>query len=117
MLSLLLPFGMISIFSLSSSHDDAVTDDNFDCVLGLSDSILSSSSKNGGFLLGVAFPVFLSSSLYWRYAVTRVWRRVLPQGAQNHNSILEDTGSQIIRICMEINLKIDKTVKMYKNCY
>ena len=29
------------------------------------------------FLLGVAFPVFLSSSLYWRYAVTIVWRRVL----------------------------------------
>ena len=82
LLLLLLPFGMISIFSLSSSHDDAVTIvvelmTTFGCVLGLSDSILSSSSKNGGFLLGVAFPVFLSSSLYWRYAVTRVWRRVL----------------------------------------
>ena len=82
LLLLLLPFGMISIFSLSSSHDNAVTIfvelmTTFGCVLGLSDSILSSSSKNGGFLLGVAFPVFLSSSLYWRYAVTRVWRQVL----------------------------------------
>ena len=27
------------------------------------------------------------------------------------------TGSQFIRICMEIYLKIDKTVKMYKNSY
>ena len=46
-LLLLLPFGMISIFSLSSSHDDAVTIvvelmTTFGCVLGLSDSILSS---------------------------------------------------------------------------
>ena len=68
---------MISIFLLSSSHDDAVTIvvklmTTFSCVLGLSGSILSSSSKNG-----VAFPVFLSSSLYWRYAVIRVWGRVL----------------------------------------
>ena len=66
----------------SSSHDDAATIfaeliTTFGCVLGLSDSILSSSSKNGGFLLGAAFPVFLSSSLDWRYAVTRVWRWVL----------------------------------------
>ena len=81
LLLLLLPFGMISIFSLSSSHD-AVTNvvelmTTFGCVLGSSDSILSSSSKNGGFLLGVASPILLSSSLYWRYAVTRVWRRVL----------------------------------------
>ena len=38
----------------------------------------------------------------------------IPQGAQNHNS---RTGSQIIRICMEIYLKIDKMVKMYKNSY
>ena len=57
------PFGMISIFSLSSSHDDAVTIvvelmTTFGCVLGLSDNILSSSSKNGVFLLCVAFPVF-----------------------------------------------------------
>ena len=29
----------------------------------------------------------------------------------------QHTGSQIIRICMEIYLKIDKTVKMYKNSY
>jgi len=59
LLLLLLPF----LFSLSSPHDDAVTIvvelmTIFDCVLGLSDSILSSSSKNGGFLLGVAFAVF-----------------------------------------------------------
>ena len=27
------------------------------------------------------------------------------------------TGSQIIRICIEIYLKIDKTVKMYENSY
>ena len=58
---LLLPFGMISIFSLSSSHDDAVTIvvelmTTFGCVLGLSDSILSSSSKNGGFCLVWRFP-------------------------------------------------------------
>ena len=82
LLLLLLPFGMISIFSFSSSHDNTVTIfvelmTTFSCVLGLSDTILSSSSKNGGFLLGVAFPVFLSSSLYWRYAVTKVWRRDL----------------------------------------
>ena len=63
------------MLSPSSSHDDAAT--TFGCVLGLSDSILSSSSKNGGFLQGVAFPVFLSSSLDWWYAVTRVWRQVL----------------------------------------
>ena len=66
----------------SSSHDDATIIfaelmTTFGCVLRLSDSILSSSLKNGGFLLGVAFPVFLSSSLDWRYAVTRVWKRVL----------------------------------------
>ena len=36
------------------------------------------------------------------------------EGAQNHNSRI---GSQIIRICMEIYLKIDKMVKMYKNSY
>ena len=29
----------------------------------------------------------------------------------------QHSGSQIIRICMEIYLKIDKTVKMYKNSY
>ena len=29
----------------------------------------------------------------------------------------QHTGSQIIRICMGIYLKIDKTVKMYKNSY
>ena len=29
----------------------------------------------------------------------------------------QHTGSQIIRICMEIYLKINKTVKMYKNSY
>ena len=29
----------------------------------------------------------------------------------------QHTGSQIIRICMEIYLKIDKMVKMYKNSY
>ena len=29
----------------------------------------------------------------------------------------QHTGSQIIRICMEIYLKIDKTVKLYKNSY
>ena len=45
---------MISIFSLSFSQDDAVTIvvelmTTFGCVLGLSDSILSSLSKNGGF--------------------------------------------------------------------
>ena len=55
---------MISIFSLSSSHDDAVTIvvelmTIFYCVLGLSDSFLCSSSKNVGFLLGVAFPILL----------------------------------------------------------
>ena len=55
---------MISIFSLSSSHDEVVTIvvelmTIFDCVLGLSDSILCSSSKNVGFLLGVAFPILL----------------------------------------------------------
>ena len=60
-LLLLLPFGMISIFSLSSSHDDAVTIvvelmTTFGCVLGLSDSILSSSSKNGVFCLVWRFP-------------------------------------------------------------
>ena len=66
------------ILSLSSSHGDVVEMMTiFDCVLGLSDSIRSISSKNGVFfLLVVAFHVFLSSSLYWRYAVTRV-RRVL----------------------------------------
>ena len=50
----LLPLEMISIFSLSSSHDDAVAIvvelmTIFDCVLGLSDSILCSSSKKVGF--------------------------------------------------------------------
>ena len=39
---------------------------------------------------------------------------VKAQGTQNHDSC---TGSQIIRICMEIYLKIDKMVKMYKNSY
>ena len=29
----------------------------------------------------------------------------------------QHSGSQIIRICMEIYLKIDKAVKMYKNSY
>ena len=29
----------------------------------------------------------------------------------------QPTGSQIIRICMEIYLKIDKMVEMYKNSY
>ena len=29
----------------------------------------------------------------------------------------QHSGSQIIRICMEIYLKLDKTVKMYKNSY
>ena len=37
-----------------------------------------------------------------------------PQGAQNHNSRI---GGQIMRICVEIYLKIDKMVKMYKNSY
>ena len=39
---------------------------------------------------------------------------VQSQGTQNHNS---RAGSQIIRICMEIYIKIDKMVKMYKNSY
>ena len=51
--------------------------------------------------------------------LSRIWiikqiEDVEPQGTQNHNS---RTGSQIIRICMEIYLKIDKMVKMYKNSY
>ena len=37
-----------------------------------------------------------------------------PQGTQNHNS---RTGSQIMRICVEIYLKIDKMVKMYKSSH
>ena len=40
--------------------------------------------------------------------------QVISQGAQNHSS---DTGSQIIGICVEIYLKIDKMVKMYKSSY
>ena len=49
----------------------------FGWVFGILESIFSSSSKNGGFLLGVAFLVFFSSSLYRRYTFTRVRRRVL----------------------------------------
>ena len=40
--------------------------------------------------------------------------QVISQGAKNHNS---RTGSQIIGTCMEIYLKIDKMVKMYKISY
>ena len=29
----------------------------------------------------------------------------------------QPTGGQVIRICIEIYLKIDKMVKMYKNSY
>ena len=68
LLSLLPP----PIFSLSSQDDAGTTVveliTTFGCVLGLPESIFSSSLKNGGFLLGVAFPVFLSSSLYRRHA-------------------------------------------------
>ena len=40
--------------------------------------------------------------------------QVISQGAQNHSS---RAGSQIIGICVEIYLKTDKMVKMYKNSY
>ena len=37
--------------------------------------------------------------------------------AQGTQKSQQPTGSQIIRICVEIYLKIDKMIKMYKNSY
>ena len=48
----------------------------------------------------------------------RIWVRGLETGENTGRpESQQHTGSQIIRICMEIYLKIDKTVKMYKNSY
>ena len=71
---------MMLILPPSASHDDAATIfaelmTTFGCVLGLSDSILSSSFEEWSVFAWCGVK-FLSSSLDWRYAVTRVWRRV-----------------------------------------
>ena len=77
---LLLPFGMISIFSLFSFVFPRWCRSNC-CRIWWQFLIVYSAYRIVFYparqRIVVAFPVFLSSSLYWRYAVTRVWRRVL----------------------------------------
>ena len=51
---------------------------------------------------------------------TNLWIKLptIPPGlATERPESQQPTGSQIIRICMEIYLKIDKMVKMDKNSY
>ena len=51
--------------------------------------------------------------------MAKIEKEILRQSTGSPESQLsqQHSGSQIIRICMEIYLKIDKTVKMYKNSY
>ena len=56
------------------------------------------------------------------YSGAMLWNN-LPKSLKNAASVTgrpesqEPTGSQIIRICLEIYLKIDRMVKMYKNSF